>query len=59
MVGLPGIEPGLHDPQPRVLPLYDGPVGSHLIFVESLNAVGANFYSLAVNSRPLEVGISL
>jgi hypothetical protein len=24
-VGLPGIEPGLHDPQPRVLPLYDSP----------------------------------
>ena len=26
LVGPPGIEPGLHDPQPCVLPLYDGPL---------------------------------
>ena len=27
LVGPPGIGPGLHDPQPCVLPLYDGPQG--------------------------------
>ncbi len=25
-VGLPGIEPGLQDPQPRVLPVYYSPI---------------------------------
>ncbi len=25
-IGLPGIEPGLQDPQPRVLPLYYSPL---------------------------------
>lgn len=26
VVGLPGIEPGLHDPQPCVLPVYYSPI---------------------------------
>src|SRR3990167_6501222 len=31
LVGPPGIGPGLHDPQPCVLPLYDGPRSSDVL----------------------------
>lgn len=54
VVGLPGVEPGLHDPQPCVIPLYHSP--KLCCLVEFLDAVGADLYPLAVHAGPLQVG---
>ena len=69
IVGPSGIEPDLHPPHGRVLPVYYGPdctilpytkdrrLGGPGCFVESLDAIGADLDPLTVYFCPLEVWI--
>lgn len=41
MVGLPGLEPGSHDPQPCIIPIYDSP-DLRFGLCSGFHALGAN-----------------
>ena len=62
MVGLPGIEPGLHAPHARVLPLYYSPVQSKkissifaLILTQGINFSRFDFFNYLIYSLAISI----
>ena len=53
---MPRIALGSQDPQPCIILIYYSPGNLLGFFVKRLNTVSADFHSLSVNHRPLEIG---